>query len=224
MPLYRGAKKEFGRVIGREIGVSSKKAVATLESQDRVNFQRYGVSRRRFPKSMSDAYEILAREEGLKPKARIRERVRRIGRKVFERRSVPIPGVAAILSLVKKAGIVTVLCSKGDVRIQKKRVEENGLAQLFDRIYVVPEKDEKEFLEILQEFGFRGLEACSVGNSVRNDINPALRIGMRAIWVSNETWSLEDEEPVRGERLTIANSLSQIVSLLRLSDMRGCAR
>ena len=65
MPLYSAAKAEFGRLLFRSIGVYPDEAIKKLEQLDRDNVARFGVSRLRFPKSMSDAYSTLAADFGL---------------------------------------------------------------------------------------------------------------------------------------------------------------
>ena len=221
MPLYTSAKTEFARLLSRRIGVRREKAIVTLEKLDRANVQRFGLSRHRFPKSMSEAYVALAAGVGRGVDPILRERVRCIGERVFIRRSANIAGVERVLRMLKCAGVTLVLCSKGDERIQRSRIRDSGLSRFFKKIYIVREKGEKEFRRVLREHRVRPEEACSVGNSVRSDINPALRLGMRAIWVRTETWALEREIPLRTRRLTRAKSPREILRALRIEGHRS---
>ena len=54
----------------------------------------------------------------------------------------------------------------------------------------------------------------SIGNSIKSDINPALRIGMKAILLQNITWGFEDEEPFEKERLFKAKSMNEAFTIL----------
>jgi putative hydrolase of the HAD superfamily len=218
MPLYTAAKVEFGRALHRHLGVYSGKAIKTLESRDRVNFEQFGVSRQRFPRSMHEAYVTLARDTGRSVDPIVGKRVISIGRNVFARRSLRVVGIKRLLKSVREAGIVLILCSKGNAKIQRRRIEENGLSHLFNRIYIVPDKGEEEFRRILRKFRVQPSEACSVGNSVRCDINPALLIGMRAVWIPNETWILEKEDPLKTKRLTVAKNSRQIAQALGVTQ------
>jgi putative hydrolase of the HAD superfamily len=217
MPLYTAAKAEFGRVLSSRIGVPPRKAIETLEKLDRANVQRFGFSRRRFPRSMSDAYVALAAAGGWRVDPSFRKDVRLIGESVFLRRSPRIRDAERLLKVLNCVGLKLVLCSKGDARVQRNRIKESGLAHFFTKIYVFPEKGEDQFREVLCEQRVQPAEGCSVGNSVRSDINPALRIGMRAVWIRTETWAYEDEIPIRTRRLSVARNCQEIVRALGIT-------
>ena len=183
MPLYSAAKAEFGRRLFRTIGVCPGRAIEKLEQLDRDNFARLGVSRRRFPKSMSDAYSALEADLARTVDTILRKRVRRIAERVFVRRSLNIKGIRRVLRILKDEGIILVLCSKGDSRVQRFRIGQSELAHFFRKIYIVRDKSEAVFRQVLREQRVPPQDAFSVGNGIRSDINPALRIGMRAVWV-----------------------------------------
>ena len=57
--------------------------------------------------------------------------------------------------------------------------------------------------------------AWSVGNSLASDINPALRIGMRAIWIDAPVWEYERRDSQMGNRyVVIAPDLSSAIRTL----------
>jgi putative hydrolase of the HAD superfamily len=108
-----------------------------------------------------------------------------------------------------------VLLTKGDDTVQRRRIHQADLELAFDGIHIVPDKTEATFLSLLDHYGCPPAEAWSIGNSLRSDINPALRIGMNAIWVDAHVWEYERSEtaPVAGN-LQIVASLDDVPNLL----------
>jgi len=50
------------------------------------------------------------------------------------------------------------------------------------------------YREILAKHKWQAEETCMVGNSPKSDINPALRVGMYAVYIPyRDTWKLDDE-------------------------------
>ena len=95
-----------------------------------------------------------------------------------------LPGLAARYRLV--------LITKGDLFHQESKVAASGLAEQFDHIEIVAEKDEPTYRRVLDRLGVDAGEFCMVGNSVRSDVNPVLEIGGYGIHVPyHVTWELE---------------------------------
>jgi putative hydrolase of the HAD superfamily len=79
---------------------------------------------------------------------------------------------------------------------------------------VVPEKDAPTYRTVISDFGLVPDRCWMIGNSPRSDINPALAVGMNAVFIPHaETWRLEhqDIDPVPdGQRL---------IEVARFSDL-----
>lgn len=89
-----------------------------------------------------------------------------------------------------------VLITKGDLFDQEGKLARSGLAELFDRVEIVSEKDAATYSRI---FGDRATRALMVGNSVRSDILPALEAGGWAVHVPYPiTWAHEQADPPHG--------------------------
>jgi FMN phosphatase YigB (HAD superfamily) len=50
---------------------------------------------------------------------------------------------------------------------------------------------------------------------MKSDINPALKIGMTAIWIPRRTWGFEEEEPFDKQRLFKARSIKEVPRILK---------
>lgn len=119
------------------------------------------------------------------------------------------------------------LITKGDLRHQRRKVFESGLAGHFEGIEVVAEKDPATYREVLERHGVQPAGFMMVGNSLRSDIAPVIAIGGRAVHIPYHlTWGHEqygDEGQPGSEADAITSSpdhfhLSSIVEVPELLD------
>lgn len=101
------------------------------------------------------------------------------------------------------------LITKGDLFDQENKVARSGLADLFDAVEIVSEKDVPTYRRILSDHGIEPSSLLMVGNSVKSDILPVLEIGARAAHIPYRiTWEMErvdgplPEGGVRLDRIT----------------------
>ena len=88
------------------------------------------------------------------------------------------------------------LITKGDLFDQESKIARSGLAEIFDGIEVVPEKDPAIYRRVLQRYGIDAEGFLMVGNSVVSDVLPVLAVGGQAAHVPYHlTWELEKAEP-----------------------------
>jgi putative hydrolase of the HAD superfamily len=76
-----------------------------------------------------------------------------------------------------------VLITKGDLVHQTRKVTTSGLAQHFERVEVVLDKDVDTYTRILTMLDVAPPRFCMVGNSVRSDILPVLALGGHAVHI-----------------------------------------
>ena len=69
-------------------------------------------------------------------------------------------------------------------------------------------------MEIVRNEGIDRRESWSIGNSIRSDINPAIRIGMKAIWIPTPTWDFEEQQPIKTNRLFRADSVKEVPDIV----------
>lgn len=109
-------------------------------------------------------------------------------------------GVIDTLKYLKKNYDLYVL-TKGEFKEQEQKIINSGVHEIVDAYFIVPEKEDEVYREILHQHHWKVEETCMVGNSPKSDINPALRVGMYAIHIPyRDTWKLDDEpiEPADG--------------------------
>lgn len=88
------------------------------------------------------------------------------------------------------------LITKGDLFDQESKLARSGLGELFDAVEIVSEKDEARYQRVLGQHGVEAERFLMVGNSMRSDVVPVVRIGGRAVHVPyHVTWALEEIDP-----------------------------
>jgi len=102
-------------------------------------------------------------------------------------------GVIDTLHYLKGSYNLYVL-TKGEFKEQEQKIINAGIHKIVDAYFIVPEKEDQVYREILKQHHWLAKETCMVGNSPKSDINPALRVGMYAIHIPyRDTWKLDDE-------------------------------
>jgi putative hydrolase of the HAD superfamily len=159
---------------------------------DVTNVGRFGHSAERFPTSCMEAYEALAETEG-GPDHEVRENVAAAARSAFTRRAPLVESSRETLRELRERGYRLALLTKGDPAVQLRRVEQSGLAPLFDAIEIVERKTPEAIRSLLGRLNVEPEGALSVGNSVRSDILPSLDAGVQAVWIDAHVWEYERE-------------------------------
>jgi len=179
-----------------------------------------GMSPERFPLSSAMAVEEVARRHQLLLATELRDDVAKESRSVFTATAPLAPAAEAVLRRLHPHCHLALL-TKGDRAVQERRIESSGLAELFDRIEIVDAKSEAMFVQLAARFDVRPDEAWSIGNSLASDINPALRAGLRAIWIDAHVWEYERREAaLEHPDLVILDDLRAVPDIV-LSTLTG---
>lgn len=133
-----------------------------------------------------------------------------------------IPGIREAVADIA-AEFPVVLVTKGDLFHQEAKVRESGLADAFERIEIVSEKDEGTYSRLFREFDVAPHEFLMVGNSLRSDIVPVLALGGWGVHMPyHVTWAHEREvggvpDPSRMREVAEAAQLPAAVRALSAS-------
>lgn len=140
--------------------------------------------------------------------------VENIGRSVFEGSPQIFEGVHEVLVKLRFLNVLLILATKGDYEAQTAKIESSSLKNYFHRIYIFENKGTNELMEIVRDAAIDQHESWSIGNSIRSDINPAIRVGMKAIWIPIKTWDFEKEQPINSDRLFRAESVKDVPDIV----------
>ena len=119
-----------------------------------------------------------------------------------------VPETLAYLSSRHALHLVT----KGNQEEQSRKVRDSNLRSFFRSVEILPEKDSLAFSRLLDQYCWERSCTWMIGNSPRSDINPALAVGMNAVYIPHmHTWTFEQEHPMDHPKLMM---------LARFSDLR----
>jgi putative hydrolase of the HAD superfamily len=144
------------------------------------------------------------------------EHVRSLGAAITVRDGMELmPGVEESLHQLSTHNRLFVL-TKGDDAEQRAKLRRSRLGEYFEDVEVAREKNVQTYNHVLERWRLDPVMTWMIGNSPRSDINPALSAGLNAVLIPHaQTWEMEieDIEQRHGNRLTVVESVSDLLSL-----------
>jgi len=213
---YQAAHAEFERIVGRYVDLADAALHDRLLATERRNLRLFGYGAKGMTLSMLEA-AIEATGQAIS--AADMHRIVHLGKEVLAHPVELLPGIReAVASVAREYRIV--LITKGDLFHQESKVAACGLADLFHRIEIVSEKDAAAYRRVLIECGIEAGQFAMVGNSLRSDIAPVVRLGGYGIHMPYAvTWAHELEaedtpDPMRVRSVTDAREIPAAVRSL----------
>jgi putative hydrolase of the HAD superfamily len=158
---------------------------------ERANAAAHGYGSKVFLRSLHDCFERLS-ERPVSPADAAD--IDRLTARLAHHEVELIPDVASTLDELGGRHDLLLL-TKGDPVEQQRKIDASGLAHHFRRAVVVAEKESTVYAELAATEGLDPARAWMIGNSVKSDVNPALAVGMGAVFIPNDnTWALEHAE------------------------------
>lgn len=191
---YQHAGAEFERIVGQWVDVATAPVRRRLQAIERRNLALFGYGAKGMALSMVEAAIELT--DGAIDAAAI-HRIIALGKAVLDHPVELLPGIRAAVEAVASRHRI-VLVTKGDLFHQERKVASSGLGDLFHRIEIVSEKDQRSYARVLGEFGIAADAFAMIGNSLRSDIEPVIALGGWGIHMPyHVTWEHELEHGVR---------------------------
>jgi len=109
-----------------------------------------------------------------------------------------------------------ILITKGDLFDQERKLEESGLADFFDAVEIVSDKNVSTYARAFARHADGPERAMMVGNSLKSDVIPAIEAGGWGVHVPYElTWAVEHAEPpLSAPRFRRLAHLGELLELL----------
>ena len=119
------------------------------------------------------------------------EKIISLGRSMLEAEVKLRPHVAETLETLAKTYRLMVI-TKGDLLDQTTKIAHSGLDSYFSQVEVVSEKTLNTYRDILDKYSLDPETFLMVGNSLRSDILPILKLGGRTVYIPSDiTWAHE---------------------------------
>jgi putative hydrolase of the HAD superfamily len=187
---FQAAHVEFERILGAYIDLGDARVHERLLATERRNLGMFGYGAKGMTLSMLEtAIELTAERIS----ARDLHALMELGKSVLTHPVELLPDVRDAVEAVAATHCI-LLITKGDLFHQEAKIAASGLADLFTRIEIVSEKDGRAYARVLRELGIEPAQFVMVGNSMRSDIEPVVRLGGWGVHVPYHlTWALEAE-------------------------------
>jgi putative hydrolase of the HAD superfamily len=190
----------------------------TLFATEMRNLPLYGYGAKGF--TLSAIETAIALTDGRIPASEL-SAILELGREILAHPVELLEGVPAVLTGLAAAGHPLLLITKGDLHHQERKIAASGLAPHFLAVEVVSEKDDATYSRLLRRHGFTADRFLMVGNSLKSDIAPLLRLGSYAAHIPYPlTWAhehLESLPPAEGRFFTLQNLRDLPALVARLS-------
>jgi putative hydrolase of the HAD superfamily len=192
--------------------VDAEQADAVLLETERRNIPLYGFGVKGFILSMLEAASTLTERQA---SSLLNDSILALGRSMLNHPVELLPNVNETLSQLH-GRFTLMLITKGDLIHQERKISHSGLADVFDHIEIVSDKNTDTYRRIFDRHGQGARRAMMVGNSLKSDIVPALEAGAFGIHVPHEiTFALEHAEaPVKNERFHALKDLGELPAVI----------
>ena len=205
-----------------ELGLYDANLLNAARAQDIANVRQAGyMATECFPLALAQTYESYCGKYGRAADEEEKQGLQELGWQIYKKPPRAMEGALELLRRLRSpegGERFLVLFTQGEQHIQRQRLNLCGMADMFDAIRIVREKNDASLRALLREQRLEPVLSWYVGNSLRHDINPAIRAGLQAVHLNIRGWSYEDEEPC-GFYHSISR-LEQFAELLRREEIR----
>ena len=179
-----------------------------LNETERRNIRQHGYGVQSFARSLEETYLKLAGNMAR------RDTLAQVTTLVSELEKVPpriLDGVPETLAYLSERHRL-ILLTKGEAAEQAGKVDRSGLQRFFEAVEIVSEKDSPTYQRVVNQHRIVKSHGWMVGNSPRSDINPALAVGLNAVFIPHHaTWELEHGDIASGPgKVIIVNSFREL--------------
>jgi len=138
-----------------------------------------------------------------------------LGKKMIAHPVELLDGVKEVLEKLNGRYRLIVL-TKGDLLDQERKLNRSSLSNYFHHVEVLSDKNEENYLNLLNHLNIEVNEFLMIGNSLKSDVLPILNIGAQAVHVPfHTTWQHEEVSVEEGTYAYLKiNQLKDILKYL----------
>ncbi|GLB50129.1 HAD family hydrolase [Neptunitalea lumnitzerae] len=210
---FRDTEKVFAELLsGYE---TLNKIDQELFKKEIDNLEIYGYGIKGFVLSMVESAIELSNGN---VSAQVIEKILNLGKEMLSKPVELLDGVEDVLKALHGKYKLIVL-TKGDLLDQKRKLEKSNLSDYFHHIEVMTEKSEKDYQEVLKHLDIKADEFLMVGNSLKSDVLPLLKLGSNAVHVPfHITWAHEtvSENTVAKTNIVTLTSLKELLNHIKI--------
>lgn len=146
-----------------------------------------------FPCAMRETCRHFAELSQIDLPEFVLDHAEQLGWSVYHTRPEIIDGAKEVLQhLYGKVRLY--LLTEGYPDIQQPRLQGSGLLPYFESCHIVKHKNDSAYQQLIAEHNIDVEHSWMVGNSIRSDVNPALRAGLNMAFFTRSAWSYDQVE------------------------------
>lgn len=183
---FRDAENEFAKLMSSY--ETENKIHQELFKKEIDNLKIYGYGVKGFMLSMIECALELSNYQ---IQQKTIDKILNIGKDMLEKPIELLDGVEEVLQSLK-GKYRLIVATKGDLLDQEKKLEKSGLLQYFHHIEVMSEKNVVDYKKVIKRLDINPKELLMIGNSLKSDVLPLIKIGASAIHIPfHTTWAHE---------------------------------
>ncbi len=207
---FREAEHEFAKLLSKY--ETENKIDQELLKKEIENLKFYGYGIKGFILSMIECALELSNYQ---ISQKTIEAILNIGKEMLEKPIELVDGVEEILqNLQRKYKLI--VATKGDLLDQERKLERSNLLKYFHHVEVMSDKKEKDYKKLINHLDINSSELLMIGNSLKSDVLPLIKIGASAIHVPFHTTWVHEEVSKEEESKTNYNTVLNIKEVLTL--------
>ncbi|XLS27699.1 HAD family hydrolase [Flavobacteriaceae bacterium M23B6Z8] len=140
----------------------------------------------------------------------------KMGKEMIDKPVELLDGVEEVLKTLN-GDYRVLLLTKGDLLDQERKLERSGLSSYFHHIEVLSDKKESNYKNLLEHLEVNPSEFLMIGNSLKSDVLPLIKIGARAVHIPfHTTWAHEKVAPhEENDSYATMSSISELLKYLK---------
>lgn len=207
---FRDAENEFAKLLsGYE---TENKIHQELYKKEIDNLKIYGYGVKGFVLSMVEcALEISNNKVNQNTINKILE----IGKEMLEQPIDLLDGVEEVLQKLQ-GKYKLIVATKGDLLDQERKLEKSGILKYFHHTEVMSDKKDKDYLKLIKHLDIDPSELLMIGNSLKSDVLPLVKIGASAIHIPfHTTWAHEEvREEQKSDNYKTISKITDVLTFL----------
>jgi len=138
-----------------------------------------------------------------------------LGKSMLDRPIELLPDVKDVLSQLAPYYRL-IVATKGDLLDQERKMRKSSISGYFHHIEVMSDKQEEHYVQLLKHLDIAPEQFLMIGNSLKSDVMPPLKLGAWGIYIPfHTTWAHEEvkEEP-QTDRYFHVKGLREVLNIV----------
>jgi len=210
---FRETENKFAKLMNAYCDTET--AINALYQTEIRNLKDYGYGIKGFILSLIETAHVLSKGT---VSSKVIINLIELGKEFLNKPVEIIGGVELVLKRLFEKGYKLIVATKGDLLDQERKLEKSGLAKYFHHIEIMSDKQAPNYKKLLAHLDIEAKDFLMIGNSLKSDILPIIKLGGSAVHIPfHTTWIHEEvEHNEKLENFWELNKMSELEDKLGL--------